>query len=467
VNRFPLSSLAAILLAFAVSAGWAAEDGAPPNVILILADDLGYSGLHDWGSDFLETPHIDAIGDEGMRFTNGLAAYPVCKPTRAALLTGQYGARTGIHRVADRHRGDEDRIRYVVPENHDLARSAVTLAEVFRDNGYTTAMFGKWHVADNRDGHPLNHGFDRAIVSQSAHFDFDTWPNTPVPDAGMSAGEFMTGQAIDFIEEAVAKQTPFFLYLPYFLVHKPLQARAADIAHFEGKLDDRGSGDLPLIAAMTRDLDRLVGRLDARLEELGVRGNSVVVFTSDNGAYDERLVGGLRGRKGDVYEGGMRVPYYFRYPGHIPPGSSRNDRIITVDLFPTLLDLAGIDPPPGVALDGASLKGLLLGEDAVLPERPLICYFPKYAQFRPAEGVWRDSWRNVLYRGDYKLIEYPEYGTAELYDLADDPSESRDLAGADPARLERMRRELRDILRAMQVEAPKPNPSYAGRGRMP
>lgn len=281
---------------------------APPNVVLVLADDLGYSGLQDWGSDFLETPHIDAIGDAGMRFTNGLAAYPVCKPTRAALLTGQYGSRTGIHRVADRHAGQEDLIRLRVPPNHDLEPGATTLAEVFRDHGYRTAMFGKWHVANNRDGHPLQHGFDEAVVSQSTHFDFETWPESPGVEAGVSAGEFMTDRAVEFMQRAVTQGRPFFLYMPYFLVHKPLQARPEDIAHFEARLAGQGDETLPIVAAMTRDLDRLVGRLDAELAALGVHDDTIVVFTSDNGAYNDHLVGGLRGRKGQVYEGGMRVP---------------------------------------------------------------------------------------------------------------------------------------------------------------
>jgi arylsulfatase A-like enzyme len=432
----------------------------PPNVVLILADDLGYSGLHDWGSEFLETPHIDAIGAAGMRFTNGLAAYPVCKPTRAALLTGQYGARTGVHRVADRHAGREDRIRFRVPENQNLSPGAVTLAEVFRENGYTTAMFGKWHVSDNREGHPLHHGFDRAIVSQATHFDFETWPQTAVPDADMSAGEFMTEQALQFMVDAVAKRRPFFLYMPYFLVHKPLQSRPGDIAHFEQKLAGSGDAELPMVAAMTRDLDRLVGRLDAQLEKLGVFEDTVVVFTSDNGAYNENLVGGLRGRKGQVYEGGMRVPYYFRYPGRIPAGAVRSDRIITVDLFPTLLDLAGIRPPPDLTLDGASLRALLRGEQAALPERPLICFFPKYAQYRENTGRWRDSWRNVLYRGDYKYIEYPEYGSAELFNLAHNPKEDRNLAPEEPGRLAQMKNELAAILAGMDVPDPEPNPNY-------
>lgn len=436
------------------------SDDERPNVVLILADDLGYSGLHDWGSDFLETPNIDAIGAAGMRFSNGLAAYPVCKPTRAALLTGQYGARTGVHRVVDRHRGGEDRIRFRVPENRNLAPSAVTLAEVFRDNGYTTAMFGKWHVSDNSKGHPRHHGFDEAVVSQSSHFDFETTPGMPVPDTDLTAGEFLTDLAVGFMEEAVAADRPFFLYMPYFLVHKPLQSRAGDIAHFERKLAGRDDGELAVVAAMTRDLDRLVGRLDAKISELGLREDTVVVFTSDNGAYNESLVGGLRGRKGQVYEGGMRVPYYFRYPGRIGAGTENVDRIITVDLYPTLLDLAGIRPPADVPLDGTSLKGLLLGEQDSLPERPLICFHPKYSQFVEATGLWRNSWRNVLYRGDYKYIEYPEYDTAELFDLASDPAESRDLAAEHPDRLALMRQELMEILEGMGVPEPEPNPDY-------
>jgi len=459
MKRLIFLTLAAAIVASCLNA-WAEGDGPPPNVVLIFADDLGYSGLHDWGSDFLETPNIDAIGEAGMRFTNGLAAYPECKPTRGALLTGQYGSRTGIHRVVDRHAGNEDKIRFVVPANHDLSPSAITLAEVFRDHGYTTAMYGKWHVADNDEGHPIHHGFDEAIVSQSAHFNFRTWPEMPIPEPDMTAGEYLTDKAIEFMQSAVASKKPFFLYMPYFLIHKPLESRTEDIAHFEQKLAGSDDDSLPVVAAMTRDLDRLVGRLDAALNQMGVSGNTLVVFTSDNGSYNENLVGGFRGKKGQVYEGGMRVPYAFRFPGRIDAGTLADDRIITVDLYPTLLDFAGITLPADTVLDGTSLKGLLTAQKKSLPERPLICFFPKYTQFQPATGLWRDSWRNVLYRGDYKYIAYPEYGTSELFNLADDPGETNNLAGSESMRLEAMRYELEQILRGMNVPAPEPNPDY-------
>jgi arylsulfatase A-like enzyme len=253
--------------------------------------------------------------------------------------------------------------------------------------------------------------------------------------------------------------------MPYYLVHGPLETRQDYIDYFEKKLRDHTFAgkkvtDVPTIAAMTRHLDDCVGRLMAALERLGIAEETIVVFTSDNGSYNENFTGGLRGTKGTVYEGGMKVPYIFKWSPKIEAGSTGDARITFIDLYPTLLDLAGVDRPDDYTLDGISLRDYLLGKEASLPDRPIVCYYPKYAQFDKRKETWRVPWRNVIYSGDYKLRENVEYGLYELYNLEDDPTESRDLAKSHPEIAERLREELQAWKESMGVGELVPNPDY-------
>ncbi len=186
-----------------------------------------------------------------------------------------------------------------------------------------------------------------------------------------------------------------------------------------------------------------------------------VVFTSDNGAYTPDLTGGLRGQKGDVYEGGLKVPYIFKWPGNIRTGSTSAERITHIDLYPTFLDLAGIAAPRNYPLDGVSLAPLLTGNEDKLPKRPIVCYYPKYGQYNEKTRRWKYPWRNVIYDGNYKLREVVEYGTHELYNLSDDPTESNDLSGSKPDELQRMRQRLRRWEKEVGAPALQRNPDYA------
>ena len=435
----------------------------PPNVLFILADDLGIGGLHCCGTEWLETPNLDRLRGQGMFFPNGLAAYPTCRPSRAALLTGQYGPRTGIYRVRDSY-GHEEKARLKIPENHQLSTNKVTLGTAFHNAGYATAMYGKWHVSNERKTHPQKYfGFDEAFVSAGAHYKAKSNPPVKLPD-GMMIEELYTQKAMDFMERAAKADKPFFIYMPYFLVHHPAQARPDYIAHFRKKLENiervKGGKELEVTAAMTKMLDDFSGRLLGKIHELGIDDNTIVLFTSDNGSYDRNLVGGYRGRKGDTYDGGMRVPYIFKWPGRIKAGSESGERIIGVDVYPTLLGLAGIPPPKNYPLDGVDLKPLLTGKAKALPPRRLFCFYPKYAQYKKKTGRWQFSWRNVVYDGDWKLIEYPEYGEYELYNLAKDPKETQDLASKFPERREVLAKELHQWLKAIDAPKPVPNPDY-------
>ncbi|OVE82715.1 hypothetical protein BVY04_00155 [bacterium M21] len=450
-----------LLILFACTA-WAK----PPNVVFILADDLGIGGLHCFGTDYLETPNIDRLCSEGMKFTNGLAAYPTCQPSRMAILSGQYGPRTGGYRVMDHHRGKEQLIKYKVPKLTGLALGKTTIAECFKDAGYTTAMYGKWHAGNYSPAlHPRYHGFDEAYACRG-HYDMTrSDPKIELPE-GMDSSEYFTGKAIEFMAKAKKEEKPFFLYMPYYLVHAPLETKKEYIDHFRTKLKDhkfidRRPANVPVVAAMTKHLDDCVGRLMVALEKMSLDEDTIVVFTSDNGAYIQDLVGGARGQKGWTYDGGLKIPYIFRWKGKIKPKTVNAERIHHVDLYPTFLDLANVDKPKNHPLDGLSLGPLLFGKEQNLLKRSLYCYHPKYAQFNKKTKEWRWSWRNVIYSGDHKLIEWPEYDRYEMYNLADDPKEEKDLASTNPEKRDALKNMLHGWFKEVGAGEPVPNPNYA------
>ena len=448
----------------------AADRPNPPeervNVVFILADDLGQGGLHSYGTEWLETPNLDRLCSEGMKFTNGYASHPTCQPSRIAILSGQYAPRTGGYRVMEHHRGKEHLIKYIVPKLTGLPLEKTTFAEHFKANGYATAMYGKWHAGNYRpDLHPRYYGFDEAHVCRGHYDDSRSDPPLELPE-GMDSNEYFTYEAIKFMKASVQKDQPFFLYMPYYQIHAPFEAPQELIDHFTKKLKgmefkDRKPERVPIYAAMTKHLDDCSGKLLAALKEMGVEENTIVVFSSDNGAYTPDLTGGFRGQKGDVYEGGMRVPYFFKWPGRIKAGSVSDERITHIDLYPTFSDLAGLPRPEDHVLDGESLAGLLTGKAASLPEREIVCYYPKYANFNEKTKTWRYPWRNVIYDGDFKLREVVEYATYELYNLKDDPKEEHDLSKSHPEKTQQLIQKLRQW--EQKVGAPKltANPDYA------
>lgn len=453
-------TLCGIVSLFLMGMAWAGK----PNVLLILADDLGVGGLHCYGTEFLETPNLDRLRRDGMKFTNGLAAYPTCKPSRAAFLTGQYGPRTGVYRVKNSY-GQEEKAKFVIPGNGMVGPETFTLGQAFKKAGYATAMYGKWHVSNDAKTHPNPHyGFDEAFVSAGAHYNAVSRPPVDLPK-GMMIEELFSHKAMVFMEKAVEEEKPFFIYMPYFLVHGPQEAKEDYVAHFRKKIEEAGlssdeSKKLDVTAAMTKMLDEYCGLLIDKVTELGVEEETIIVFTSDNGSYDANLTGGCRGTKGDTYEGGLRVPYLFKWTGKIAPGSECAERIIGVDMVPTLLGLAGIDAPEGHALDGVDLRPLLTGAKNRFPDRELFCFYPKYVRFNERTKRWAHSWRNVIYSGDFKLIEYPENGEYEMFDLATDPKEEKDLAKSHPEKRATLTKALHAWLEEIKAPALVPNPEY-------
>jgi arylsulfatase A-like enzyme len=443
----------------------AGATAARPNILFILADDLGYTDVGCYGSRYYETPHLDRLAAQGMRFTSGYACSPNCQPTRAALMSGQYNPRTGIYTVGGIDRF-EWRSRPLRPVDNvtRLAPEKITLAEALKAAGYATALFGKWHLGDDPQHHPLAQGFDEAITSAGEHFNVKTTPKTDYPP-GAYLADFLTDQAVDFIGRH--QDRPFFLCLHHFAVHTPLEAKTHLMARFQSKSPVGGHHN-PVYAAMIASLDESAGRVMTVLEELDLATNTLVIFTSDNGGVGGKRREGiqgkditdntpLRGGKGMLYEGGVRVPYIFRWPGRIPPGSSSDVPINSVDLYPTLLELAAAKRPAGQVLDGTSyLSVLTRGPAAASVRPPLFWHFPGY--LGSGGGTWRTLPVGTIRSGDWKLMEFFEDGRLELYHLRDDIGEQRNLATAQPERARELLAQLVAWRKELRAPMPTPNP---------
>ncbi len=439
-----------------------------PNVIFILADDLGWTDLGCQGSKYYETPHLDRLATQGMRFTNGYTCGPNCQPTRAALMSGQYGPRTGVYTVGSIDRFDwQSRPLRPADNVQQLALEKVTVAEALKKAGYATGLFGKWHLG-NKEYHPTRQGFDEAIVSMGRHFNFATQPQVQVP-ADAYLADFLTDRAVQFI--AKHKGGPFFLCLHHFAVHSPLEAKKELIARFEKKPAVGGHKN-PTYAAMLASLDESVGRVLAKLDQLKLSENTLVIFTSDNGGVGGYVREGikaagdttdntpLRGGKGMLYEGGVRVPYLFRWPGKVAAGTVCAEPINSVDLYPTLLELAGAAAPTGHALDGVSyVPCLTSGGKVTLKRDALYWHFPGY--LGAGQGTWRTTPAGAIRAGDWKLLEFFEDGRLELYNLRDDLGERNNLAAKMPEKAKELHGKL--VAWRKEVNAPMPtknaNPS--------
>ncbi|MBE7498917.1 MAG: sulfatase [Verrucomicrobiales bacterium] len=434
-----------------------------PNIVFILADDLGYTDLACYGSRYYETPALDRMAAEGMRFTSGYTSGPNCQPTRAALITGQYGPRTGIYTVGhiDRFNWRRRPLR-PVDNVEQLPLEKLTIAQALQRAGYRTGLFGKWHLGQDPAHHPAQRGFDEAMVSMGRHFDFTTVPPAN-PPADAYLADWLTERALDFIGRH--RRQPFFLCLHHFAVHSPYQAKPEQVARFRDRAPAPGHAD-PVYAAMVASVDESVGRVLAALDEGQLSRHTLVIFTSDNGGVGgyqrEGLEGGngitdnapLRSGKGSLYEGGIRVPYLFRWPGTIAAGARCDEPITSVDLYPTLLEVAGASPPADHPLDGHSYLDLLLGQPKATPRPPLFWHFPGY--LGQGQHTWRTTPVSVIRDGDWKLLHFLEDDHLELYDLQVDLGERANLATKEPARTQ----ELLDGLQSwrMSIQAPMPTP---------
>lgn len=433
------------------------------NVVIIMADDLGYTDLACYGSKYYETPHIDRLASQGMRLLNHHHC-PNCAPTRASLMSGQYGPRTGVYTVGSIDRFDwKSRPLRPVDNVTQLPLDRNIFARQLKQAGYTTGMFGKWHLGEKGDYHPGQRGFDEAIVSAGAHFDFDTNPDTE-HRAGQYLADFLTDRAVDFIRRNKSK--PFLLYLPHFGVHAPLDAKPDLTKRFKAKPGVGGHSN-PTYAAMIASIDESVGRVMQTLDELKLTDNTVLIFTSDNGGVGgyvrEGITRGggditdnapLRSGKGSLYEGGTRDPFIVRWPGVVPAGSTCNVPTIHVDLYPTVLEIAAA-PRPSHVLDGESLVSLFRQPQGKLIRNAIFQHFPGYLGAGP--GFWRTTPVSLIHSGDWKLMEFLEDGHLELYDLSKDIGETNNLASAMPDKAKELHARL--VAWREEVKAPMPKPN--------
>lgn len=437
-----------------------AASAAPPNIVYILADDLGWTDMACQGSKYYETPNIDRLASQGMRLTNYHNCQN-CQPTRAALMTGQYAPRTGVYTVGGIDRFDwQTRPLRPVDNVQNLPLEKITIAQVLKQSGYATGMFGKWHLGNGAEYHPSRRGFDEAIVSAGEHFNFKTSPETNYPQ-GQYLADFLTDKAVDFIQRH--KAGPFFLYLPHFGVHSPHDAKPELIARFKDKPAAGGHSN-PTYAAMIYSVDESVGRVLALLDQLKIADNTVVVFSADNGGVGGYVREGvkqagditdnapLRSGKGSLYEGGTRDAFIVRWPGQVKAGTTCDVPAIHVDVFPTLVELAEAKAPTTQALDGESLVKLLRDNSAKLKREAIYQHFPGYLGAGP--GSWRTTPVSLIHAGDYKLMEFLEDGRLELYNLKDDLGESKNLAKTMPEKASELHNKL--VSWRKEINAPMP-----------
>ncbi len=423
-----------------------------PNFVFILIDDLGWRDVGCYGSTFYETPNIDRLAREGMRFTQGYAACPVCSPTRASIMTGRYPARLHLTDWIPGHKRKNPKL--LVPKfNQQLPLKEITIAEALKPAGYVSASIGKWHLG-KEPYYPEKQGFDLNFGgTHQGHPPSYFFPYKIVNIDRGEQGEYLTDRLTDEAEKFIEanKDRPFFLYLTHYAVHTPLQAKKEKIAKYKAKVKPGQLQNNPVYAAMIESVDESVGRIMRKLDQLGLTENTVVFFMSDNGGLAGVTSNApLRAGKGTLYEGGIREPWIVRWPGVVQPGSVCDVPVISTDFFPTILEIAGVPLPKGVVLDGIS-NVPLLRQTGTINRKALFWHYPHYHRTTPA---------GAIRYGDYKLIEYYEDNHVELYNLKEDLSEKNDLAQKMPEKAAQLRKMFHDWLKEVDAQMPTPNPNY-------
>ncbi len=427
---------------------------APPNIIFVLVDDMGWTDLGCYDSDYYETPHVDKLAAQGMRFTDAYAACTVCSPSRASIMTGQYPARLHITDWIDGHKYPFAKLR--VPDwTMRLATNIPNLARMLKQGGYATASIGKWHLGP-RECWPEKQGFDLNIGGcerghQPSYFSPYKLPTLVDGPDGEFLTDRLTDEAIKFME--ANRERAFFIYLSHYAVHTPIESKEAVREKYKAKRDKTKNHKNPGYAALVESVDDSLGRLMRRLEELKLADNTIVIFTSDNGG----LIGctsnaPLRAGKGSPYEGGVRVPLIVKWPGVTMPGAVSQEPVISTDFFPTLLAMADVQPPRDHIVDGLNLAPLLKGEH-IRQRNALYWHYPHY---HPGGATPYGAVR----MGEYRLIEFYESGVVELYNLKSDLGEVNNLTQKEPERAASMLRELRQWRASVNAQMPTDNPEY-------
>lgn len=454
-----------------------------PNVLFILVDDLGYADLGYTGSTSYETPNIDALAANGMIFTNAYAASPVCSPTRAAILTGKYPARINLtdYIPGNRHWGPHaDQQLASQPFKLQLDLEEYTIAEAFKDNGYNTMFAGKWHLGEKDEFYPTHQGFTINIGgNHTGHPSggyFSPYQNPELEDGikGEYLTDRLTNEVIKFIENA--NDEPFFAYLSFYSVHLPLEAKKDKVNKYdekfarqfneeeqflkEGKTFFKNRQNNATYAGMVESMDENVGRVLQVLKNKGLSENTIVVFTSDNGGMASSNTTHniptsnmpLRAGKGHLYEGGIHEPLIMKWLAEIKPGSVSKHVVTSTDLYPTLLDLAGIGQLPNQHLDGVSLKPILQSKPQ--KDRPIFWHNPHYS------GGLGGTPSGAIRLGEYKLIEFYEDMHLELYNVVKDVGEKNNLVLEQPIKAKELKKKLFQWREEMNALMPFPNPHY-------
>lgn len=438
-----------------------------PNILFILVDDWGWTDLSLAGSKYYETPNIDQLGKDGLRFTQAYSAGPNCAPSRASLMTGKYTPRHGIYTVGNADRGESvDRKLIPIENNTVLNTSFVTIAEELKNAGYSTGLIGKWQLGGKNKGADAHaQGFEHVISGNggtTSYFYPYNKDGKESPHEGITSGEQgeyltdrLTDEAVKFIDGN--KEKPFFLYLSYFAVHTPTQAKEPVIAKYKAKKGDQYHNN-PTYAAMIESADEGIGKVLKKLETLNLAENTLVVFFSDNGGMGAVTAQHpLRGSKGMLYEGGVRVPLIVRWPGKTKAGTVTEKPVIGIDFYPTLLDVASIKNPLNTEFDGQSFAPLLYQKTT--PDRDIFWHFPAYLEAYKGDKRNKDAFRtrptSTIRSGDFKLHQFYEDGHIELYNIREDIGETKDISKSNPAKT----KELKDKLEAWKTKTNAPVPT--------
>lgn len=444
-----------------------------PNLVFILADDLGWADLPVYGNKFNEAPNLDRLASEGVRFTNAYAACPVCSPTRASILSGQYPARVGIIDFIPGHWRPYEEVIVPINRHQELPADIITMGETLQKAGYATGYFGKWHLGNQPGNHPSNQGFDTAIEYAGGGFYHSKYNPEYTSATPKRLSEQLTDFSIDFIEKHQHK--PFFLFLAHYDVHVQLDADSVLIEKYLQKEKAENYPCNAVYAGMVEHLDNSVGRILNKLEELELEENTLVIFFSDNGGlvsrFDEIPLiekskqyfyendsllyiassnAPLRAEKGTVFEGGIREPLIVRWPGKIKAGTKSDAIVTSVDFYPTLVELAGGTLPTSQVLDGESLVPVLL-ENRHNEERAIYWHYPVYHHMTPASAVRKGKW---------KLIHFLVDDRKELYNLETDIGETKDLSAQNPEKRLELSTLLDEWRQNVDAEFPVKNPDF-------
>ena len=468
--------------ALAAPAAFTQKPRRRPNILLILADDLGWMDTQVYGSEYYETPNIDRLAARGMLFTNAYATSPLCSPTRASIMTGKYPHRFGITAPACHLkplREDQPLLaeraavnsKMVTPQSRRfMPLEEYTIGEAMRDAGYATGFIGKWHLGLESKYWPREQGFEFDLGAPNpgppSYFSPYRFPTIDDGPEGEYITDRVTDEAVAYLESASADQRPFFLCLWHFAVHAPYQSKDELTEKYRGKTDPRGEQDSAIMGGMIESMDQGIGRVLDKLDELGIADDTIIIFASDNGGnmYDKpegttpTNNAPLRNGKGSIYEGGVREPLLVVWPGVVQEGFRSDALTTSIDLYPTILEMAGAQAQPGQTIDGLSIVPVVSGAGA-LDREAIFCHFPHYIPATgnlPATSVCTGEWKLIRHWGEGPGREHG----FELYNLREDIGETNNLAAEMPARVTKLDRLIDQHLAETQAVVPIKNPAY-------